>query len=286
MVAGRDPLDKNAWSAHLKSIKSFQLEKFADAEARQVIAAYGVTDERIAEIILRHSDGLPLAVAMLASVAPADPSKISDVTEDIVDNFLRWEADQARREAILAAALPRWVNEDTLDILLNGAFPEVAKGNKKEFYRYLAAQPFTSSPANGIEVHRHCPRLDAPLAAEPLRGPLAAVTLPACDCLRGARRSRSATPRRTRWRAGMTEPGGKRNWNASTTCSALTRNSGCAKRWPSEWRQQATQSLTPASGLRCSTRPPPTWTARSPGLTRRNGTSPTSPTWLRDCRTR
>ena len=153
VVAGRDPLDKNAWSAHLKSIKSFQLEKFADAEARQVIAAYGVTDERVAEIILRHSDGLPLAVAMLASVARADPSKISDVTEDIVDNFLRWEADQARREAILAAALPRWVNEDTLDILLNGAFPEVAKGNKKEFYRYLAAQPFTSSPANGIEVH-------------------------------------------------------------------------------------------------------------------------------------
>jgi tetratricopeptide (TPR) repeat protein len=153
VVAGRYPLDGNAWSADLESIRPFQLEPFTEAEARQVIAAYGVTDERVAEIILRNSGGLPLAVAMLASVAPADHSGIGDVTESVVDRFLRWEPDRARREAILAAALPRRVNEDTLAILLDGAFPGVAAGSETEFYQYLAAQPFTSSPAYGIEFH-------------------------------------------------------------------------------------------------------------------------------------
>jgi tetratricopeptide (TPR) repeat protein len=150
VVAGRHALDTSAWSQYLGMMADVALQPFTEVEARQVLANKGVTDERVVSVILKVSGGLPLAVAMLAEPVPADPEAVGDVTSSVVERFLQWEEDPARREAVLAAALPRRVNQDVLDAVAGEiAAPDGGPG----FFRWLEAQPFVSRHGGGCQFH-------------------------------------------------------------------------------------------------------------------------------------
>ena len=117
-IAGRDPVDPDTWSPYLGVLADVPLAPFDEAESRQLLHGKGITDERVTEVILKLSGGLPLLVAMLAEHRPADAAAVGDPTGDAVERFLKWESDPAKRALAVTAALPRSVNEDILGELI------------------------------------------------------------------------------------------------------------------------------------------------------------------------
>ena len=145
-VAGRSPLDSSQWSAYLKVIQDVPLMPFTDMEVRQLLAAERVTDENVIAMISKDSGGLPLAVAMLAENQPSGGWTPSDVSATVVERFLQWEDDPARREIALVAALPRRVDEDVLAVLTGTA-------GAAELYDWLAHQPFVTLSDGRCQYH-------------------------------------------------------------------------------------------------------------------------------------
>ena len=145
-VAGRSALDSSKWSAYLKIIQDVPLMPFTDMEVRQLLAVERVTDEHVVSMILKESGGLPLAVAMLAENQPGSGWTPSEVSATVVERFLQWEDDPARREIALAAALPRRIDEDVLAVLAN---PASAPG----LYDWLVGQPFVTLSDGRCQYH-------------------------------------------------------------------------------------------------------------------------------------
>jgi hypothetical protein len=145
-VAGRSALDSSRWSAYLKVVQDVPLVAFTDMEVRQLLAAEGVTDEHVVTMILTASGGLPLAVAMLAENQPSAEWTPDDVSATVVERFLQWEDDPARREIALAAALPRRVDEDVLAVLADTA-------DAADLYDWLAHQPFVTLSDGRCQYH-------------------------------------------------------------------------------------------------------------------------------------
>jgi tetratricopeptide (TPR) repeat protein len=146
VVAGRLPLDANRWSEFLGLVEPVPLAVFTEAEARQLLAVKGVTDERTVEVILALSGGLPLLVDMLAKNRPADPSAVGDPSGTAVERFLKWEQDEARQRAALAGALPRRVDEDLLAAATDMLDASAVFG-------WLSRQPFVSAHAGRYQYH-------------------------------------------------------------------------------------------------------------------------------------
>ncbi|MFF5077891.1 tetratricopeptide repeat protein [Actinoplanes sp. NPDC000266] len=121
VIAGRHPLDANAWSELLDLVAAVPLNPFTDAEARQLLGAQGITDPHTIETILALSGGLPLLTDMLAKGRPASSADVGDPTGTAVERFLKWETDPARRGAALAGALPRLIDDDLLAAAMDDA---------------------------------------------------------------------------------------------------------------------------------------------------------------------
>ncbi|WP_170317370.1 ATP-binding protein, partial [Acrocarpospora corrugata] len=147
-VAGRHPLDPSSWADYFGVLTDMPLTAFTDVEARQVLANKGIVDERVIEVILSVSGGLPLAVAMLAEQAPTAPEALRDPSGSLVERFLQWESDPIRRSLALAAALPRQVNRDLVATLL----PEETT-NLGELYGWLLGQSFVTQTVSGCRYH-------------------------------------------------------------------------------------------------------------------------------------
>jgi len=145
-IAGQHGLDPNAWADYLGEVVQMPLNLFSEAEARDLLAQYNVTDERVVDVILGLSGRLPLLLAMLAEGNPADPAEVGDRTGDAVDRFLRWVDDERRRRAALLAALPRRVNEDVLGVL-------VGPDDARELFTWLRRQPFVSEARGACHYH-------------------------------------------------------------------------------------------------------------------------------------
>ncbi|SNY52508.1 ATP-binding protein [Paractinoplanes atraurantiacus] len=114
VIAGRHPLDPNAWSELLDLVAAAPLNPFTDAESRQLLSAQGITDPRTVDTIIALSGGLPLLTDMLAKGRPVSSADVGDPTGTAVERFLKWETDPARRDAALAGSLPRLIDEDLL----------------------------------------------------------------------------------------------------------------------------------------------------------------------------
>jgi tetratricopeptide (TPR) repeat protein len=145
-VAGRSALDSGKWSAFLKVVQDVPLVPFTNMEVRQLLEAEGVTDEYVVTVILKDSGGLPLAVAMLAENQPSGEWTPNDVSATVVERFLQWEDNPARREIALAAALPRHADEDVVAVLTDTA-------DAAELYEWLTYQPFVTMSAGRCQYH-------------------------------------------------------------------------------------------------------------------------------------
>lgn len=139
ILAGRQPLDPLRWDPYLGIVADLRLTPFTEVEVRRLLEQMDVEDEEIIEVITRETGGLPLAVAMLGRLRPTGPDTIHDPSSGLVDRFLKWEQDPARRDLALEAALPRQVDRDIVGVLTGD--------DASELYTWLNAQDFLTRRA-------------------------------------------------------------------------------------------------------------------------------------------
>ena len=112
-IAGRSPIDANAWALWEDWISRSPLEPFTEVQAREFLAQKGILSEAvISEIWRLSSGGLPLLISMMATSAPTRVDAVVDPCESSVERFLKWETDGARRSMAIDGACARVLNED------------------------------------------------------------------------------------------------------------------------------------------------------------------------------
>ncbi|MET9411209.1 tetratricopeptide repeat protein [Streptomyces sp. NPDC002935] len=116
VLCGQGRLDPACWADSLDLVTEIPLEPFTEDEARALLAAHGVTDERVTHLVLSLSGRLPVLLDALARSRPQDVDAVSDPSDTAVERFLRWE-EPAHRDMILACALPLRINDDISRIL-------------------------------------------------------------------------------------------------------------------------------------------------------------------------
>ena len=146
VASGQLSLDPNRWSQYLSVIADIPLAPFTEVEARQLLSRKGVTNERVANVILELSSRLPLLVAMLAENRPEDPETIGDPSGDAVERFLKWEDDPDRRSVALSAALPRRLNQDIVATLTGAA-------GAAALFEWLRRLPFVTYNSGICQYH-------------------------------------------------------------------------------------------------------------------------------------
>ena len=112
-MAGRSPIDANAWAGWEDFVSRSPLEPFTEEQAREFLAQKGILSEAvISEIWKLSSGGLPLLISMMAASAPKQVDAVVDPCVDAVDRFLKWETDGAKRSMALEGACARVLDED------------------------------------------------------------------------------------------------------------------------------------------------------------------------------
>ena len=147
-IASQDRLDPHRWAGLLTEIEPMELGRFSEAEARQLLAGKDVRDEAVVEAIFALTGRLPLGVAMLAEGSPIDPAALVRPGSDAVEQFLRLETDDRRREVAMLAALPRLVDEDTV-AELTGRGDDAA-----ELYQWLRGRSFVLAQDGSCTYHQ------------------------------------------------------------------------------------------------------------------------------------
>ncbi|MBT2402954.1 MULTISPECIES: tetratricopeptide repeat protein [unclassified Streptomyces] len=144
-LAGQSRLAARCWEDWHDLVTDWPLEVFTDAEARQLLAGKGVTDERVVEVILRLSGRLPVLVSTLAESQPGSVEEIGDPSGTAVERFLKWEADPARRAAALACAFPQELDEDV--------FRTAVEEEAAELFGWLRSMPFVTDRSGHCRYH-------------------------------------------------------------------------------------------------------------------------------------
>ncbi|MFD3751217.1 tetratricopeptide repeat protein [Streptomyces cyaneofuscatus] len=145
VLAGQPRLATRTWEDWLDLVTDWPLEVFTDAEARQLLTAKGVTDERVVDVILTLSERLPVLVSTLAEARPAGVSDIGDPSGTAVERFLKWETDSVRRAAALSCALPQELDEDV--------YRAAVDAEASELFAWLRALPFVTDHAGHCRYH-------------------------------------------------------------------------------------------------------------------------------------
>jgi tetratricopeptide (TPR) repeat protein len=147
VIAGREPLNPNAWSDYGDFIATIPLEAFSELEAKTYLERKGITDEAVVDSILGLSGRLPVLLATLAEAAKHATGDLTDPCATAVERFLKWIDDPVQRDLALHAALPRKLNQDIIQCLL----PEGA--DAKALFLWLSAQPFVQKHQGGDWVY-------------------------------------------------------------------------------------------------------------------------------------
>ncbi|QXV56106.1 tetratricopeptide repeat protein [Amycolatopsis sp. TNS106] len=145
-VAGQFPLDEAKWNRHVPLVREIELRPFTEPEARRLLAEHGITDEKVVEIVLRLTEGLPVLVAMLARGNPAEADAVGDPSDDAVKRFLHWVPEKARKDIAATASLPRFLDEDVLGVL-------TGKESAGEIFRWLRELPFVGRRELPVRYH-------------------------------------------------------------------------------------------------------------------------------------
>ena len=144
-VAGREPLDPHLWSPYLGLLTEMPLTAFTEVEVRQFLWHRDVRDEDVVAEINKISIGLPLAVATLAKQRPSSPDAVQDTSQSLVRRFLQWVDDPRREDLALLAALPRRLDQDLVQVLVDS--------DAAELYRWLHGQSFVSRDGGICTYH-------------------------------------------------------------------------------------------------------------------------------------
>jgi tetratricopeptide (TPR) repeat protein len=146
-IAGRDPLDRNAWSQLEGCIARSDLEPFTETEACQFLMEKGIKSEAvISEIWKLSSGGLPSMLAMMAQNAPTNVEVIVDPCESAVERFLKWVSDAEKRMIAQNAALPRLLNRDVLAVVTSNDEADL-------LFDWLKSQSFVVEHPDGWQYH-------------------------------------------------------------------------------------------------------------------------------------
>ncbi|NEA14153.1 tetratricopeptide repeat protein [Streptomyces halstedii] len=146
VLSGQGRLNAGVWGNWLGQVSEVLLEEFTEEESRALVAAKGITDSQVVDVVLGLSGGLPLLVDMLSSIGPAAQKTLGDPSDTAVERFLRWESDPRRREAALRCAFPLQLNED----IYRAAVSEASADD----YPWLRGLAFLSSHAGRCRYHR------------------------------------------------------------------------------------------------------------------------------------
>ncbi|MFJ1790611.1 tetratricopeptide repeat protein [Kitasatospora griseola] len=146
VLAGQGRLDAQCWGDWLDLVADLPLDVFTETEARQLLAAKGVTDEHVIEVVLRLSGRLPLLVSTLAESQPTEAAEVGDPSGTAVERFLKWEVRPERRAAALACALPQELDEDVYRAA-------VEDEEARELFGWLRSMPFVIDRAGRCHYH-------------------------------------------------------------------------------------------------------------------------------------
>lgn len=151
-TAGQRPLDPNCWADCVDFVTELPLAPFTESEARQLLTAKGVQDEKVVREVLMLSGRLPVLVSTLAAGLAehaGNPGRVDDPSATAVERFLKWESDPVRRSAALEGALPRRLNEDVFRAAVDVESEEAAAG----LFGWLREMPFVSDRGGRAQYH-------------------------------------------------------------------------------------------------------------------------------------
>lgn len=146
VVAGQHALDVNAWGDYLGIRADFALTVFTEPEAREFLAARGITASEVVDVVLALSGRLPVLLALLAESRPDSAASVADPGDNAVERFLKWEKDENRKRAALRGALPRQLDRDVFALVTDSTTPD-------EDFGWLRRLPFVTERATGYRYH-------------------------------------------------------------------------------------------------------------------------------------
>ncbi|WP_447034798.1 tetratricopeptide repeat protein [Streptomyces sp. DSM 118878] len=154
VLSGQGRLDPNRWADCADLVTEIPLTPFSESEARQLLAAKGVRDEKVVREVLTLSGRLPVLLSTLAENA-ARPGGVHDPSATAVERFLKWEQDPVRRAAALDGALPRRLNEDIFQCAVTdvSGVSDVSGPDATALYGWLRGLPFVAESAGLAHYH-------------------------------------------------------------------------------------------------------------------------------------
>ncbi|MFC8927619.1 AAA family ATPase [Streptomyces albidoflavus] len=142
-LAGRNRPDRSLWGGQTDLVAHLPLEPLTENETGRLLDARGIHDEDARRAVWEGSAGLPVLVTTLAD-HPGD-TVLAGATA--VDRFLGRDAPPGQREAALACALPRTLDEDVC------AAATEEPGDPAALFASLTALPFVSGPEGAPRYH-------------------------------------------------------------------------------------------------------------------------------------
>ncbi|MEU0143049.1 AAA family ATPase [Streptomyces albidoflavus] len=142
-LAGRNRPDRSLWGGQTDLVAHLPLEPLTENETGRLLDARGIHDEDARRAVWEGSAGLPVLVTTLAD-HPGD-TVLAGATA--VDRFLGRDAPPGQREAALACALPRTLDEDVC------AAATEEPGDPAALFASLTALPFVSGREGAPRYH-------------------------------------------------------------------------------------------------------------------------------------
>jgi hypothetical protein len=153
VIAGRNPPDPNWFAGGWEGIATeLELDALDVAESMQLLAAYGLSDDR-APAVIDWAEGSPLALALAAETGAADSdwrpeegSERPEIVRSLIRRLVESELDGVRLSALGVASIARVTTVE----LIGAVLPDV---NAREVYRQLRALTFTEPLGDGLALH-------------------------------------------------------------------------------------------------------------------------------------
>lgn len=150
VISGRDELSEK-WQKLATITHKILLEQFTATEAIDFLKSKGITKDAIIKTLVEISDRFPVLLNLLADNPPTSPDEINDVSGNAIERFLKWIKNPEERAIILAAALPRAINQDMVAELLTVL--GIDNNKCEQYYDLLNKQPFVQQRGNIKTYH-------------------------------------------------------------------------------------------------------------------------------------
>jgi hypothetical protein len=153
VIAGRAAPDPGWFAGGWEGVATeLKLGRLSHAEALELLAGYGVADER-GEAVALWAEGSPLALALAAEAAAADDdwtpargAERPEIVQSLIRRLAESELRGVRLSALSVAAIARVTTVD----MLRAVLPE---GQAEDAYERLESLTFTEPLGDGITLH-------------------------------------------------------------------------------------------------------------------------------------